>query len=172
MKKLFHLLLCALLVLGAASCSAKQNDDVPADESETAVQAESPAEENTPEAGAPEDVPEEPETQGIPENVEVTTITPLELSKPAEIINGTLVMYFKDEEVWYQPDASCSIGMISEDAADSIPGSLDMTTFPDMFAGEDYTGAAIVPSTPIPSGSYTFSVLFANYLVTFDMTVD
>ena len=100
------------------------------------------------------------------------SILELELAKPAEIINGTIVLYFTDEELFYASDAPCSIGLISSAMADSISGTLDMTSYPDMFSGDDYRGAAIIPSEPIPAGSYTFSVSIGTYLVSFDMTVE
>ena len=168
MKRLSLLLLCALLVLSSAcSKGASAGDDAAP---ETAQTNTAPAE-AAPEAAA-EPEPAEPETNSLPENVEVSSILEVELAKPAEIKNGTLVMYFTDEELFYESDAPCSIGIISPDMADSISGTLDMTTYPDMFSGDDYRGAAIIPSEPIPTGSYTFSVSFGSYLVNFDMTVE
>ena len=177
MKKVSLMFLSALLVLSVVSCSSGSSGDESADgqvQTEAAelpqpeVAAETPAEPDVEEEAPPqEEAPSEP-----PGNVEITAITNLELSRPAEIIDGTLVMYFTDEELWYEPDAECSIGLISSEAADSIKGKLDMSSYPDMFVGDDYRGAAIIPDFPIPAGSYTFSVAFGKYLVTFDMTVN
>lgn len=166
MKRLSLLLLCALLALSSAC--AKDAPPVEAEIPETALTDASPVE------AAPEEPaePEETETNPLPENVEISSILELELARPAEIKNGTLVMYFTDEELFYESDAPCSIGLISSDMADSISGTLDMTTYPDMFSGDDYRGAAIIPSKPIPTGSYTFSVSIGGYLVNFDMTVE
>ena len=176
MKRLSLLLLCALLALSTAcSKGASAEDDAAPDTAQADAQADalddSAPTEAVPEMAA-EPEPEEPETNALPENVEVSSILELELAQPAEIKNGTLVMYFTDEELFYPSDSPCSIGLISSDMADSIACTLDMTTYPDMFSGDDYRGVAIIPSEPIPTGSYSFSVSFGSYLVNFDMTVE
>ena len=173
MKKLFLLLLCALLALCPACSKGAVTEDTASDEAAPAENVSASTEETAPEANDAADVPAEgAETKGLPENVEVSPILELELAKPAEIINGTIVLYFTDEELFYASDAPCSIGLISSAMADSISGTLDMTSYPDMFSGDDYRGAAIIPSEPIPAGSYTFSVSIGTYLVSFDMTVE
>ena len=173
MKKTPILLLCALLALNAACSKGKTADET---DSAAAPQADVEAISSDVSPAGTGEASEEPaegtETNALPENVEVSAITELELARPTQIENGILVMYFTDEELFYEPDAPCSIGLISSDMADSISGTFDMTSYPDMFSGDDYRGAAIVPSEPIPSGNYTFSVSFGNYLVNFDMTVD
>ena len=172
MKRLSLLLLCALLALSSAcSRGASAEDDAAPETARADARTDSAPTDAVTEIAA-EPVSEEPETNALPENVEVSSILELELSQPAEIKNGTLVMYFTDEELFYPSDSPCSIGIISSDMADSISGTLDMTTYPDMFSGDDYRGAAIIPSEPIPSGSYSFSVSFGSYLVNFDMTVE
>ena len=171
MKRITMLLLCALLAMSVScsrSRSGEESETTAADPapSVSAAADESPAEES-PETEAPEEGPAE-----VPENVKVSSIIDLELAKPAVIEGNTLVLYFTDEELWYPEDAACSIGLISSEVADSISGTLDMTSYPDMFDGDSCRGAAIVASEPIPPGSYTFSVSIDNYLVTFDMTVE
>ena len=166
MKKTALFLLCAALVLTLAACSSSSPEDDAAEES--IEQPEQPVAE--PEETAAQT--EAPPTIEFPENTEYTSTTDLRLAKTPEYRDGMLILYFTREDLWYKPDTICSIGLISSDSAQSIPATLDMTSFPDMFDGDEYCGAALVPAAPLPAGSYTFSVSIAEYLVTFDMAID
>ena len=167
MKKTALFLLCAALVLTLAACSSSSPEDDAAEE-ESIVQPEQSVTE--PEDDAAET--EAPPQLEFPEDAHYTSTTDLRLAKTPEYRDGKLILYFTEKDLWYKPETICSIGLISSDSAQSVPATLDMTSFPDMFDGDDYCGAALVPSSPLPAGSYTFSVSIAEYLVTFDMDID
>ena len=166
MKKTALFLLSLVLLLTAASCGKSAGDETP----ET-LPVETTSEEAETETPEPEETAE-PVQLEFPDGSQYTTLTDLELAKPAEYRDGILILYFKQTDIWYKPDTICSVGLISDDSAESFPATLDMTSFPDMFDGDDYCGAALVPSSPLPSGSYIFSVSIAEYLVSFNVTID
>jgi hypothetical protein len=188
MKKAAIWILCAFLVLSSVSCSLRSNStesdpSSPQEAGETA-EGEISAEENGStepgEAGSPEGPSGaerpvgEPEGEKIvaPENVEAKEIYTLELSEPPFYKEGKLVMYFTDDTVFYRPDAVCSIGLISSESAESIPAVLDIDSYPDIKNGDLFRGAVLVPAQLITPGSYTFSVMIAEFIVTFDMTIN
>ena len=181
MKKTALFFLCAALVLTSVSCSLRAGTEEadassqPAAGETTEAEPENgtqPTDEITGEEPSAPAVEPEESLASLPDNVEAEAINVLELSEPAQYKDGRLVMYFTNTAVFYRPDDVCSIGLISSDMADSISAVLDVETYPDIKNGDLYRGAVLVPSEPIPAGAYTFSVAIANYLVTFDMTVD
>lgn len=188
MKKTAIWILCAFLALTSVSCSLRSNDtesglSAQAEAGETAEEEISVEENDGQEQGeavssggpsGPKKPVGEPEGEKYvaPENVEPVEISPLELSEPAFYKEGKLVMYFTDDTVFYRPDAVCSIGLISAEAAESIPAVLDLESYPDIKNGDLFRGAVLVPAQLIPPGSYTFSVMIADFIVTFDMTIN
>ena len=168
MKKYIALLLAGLLLaLPMTACSSGEaGEELP---QETAAPETVPAET---EAETEEET--EPEHKHErPAEVEVIDYIKLELEKDAiyDRAAGIVVMYFTDHELLYPEDARCSVGLISEEEAFSIPGTPDFTAYPDVKIDEDdYCGIAVKIEEEIPAGEYRASVTFDRYIVNFDFT--
>ncbi len=166
MKKYIAFLLAALM-LTLPSCGSAEPE------------AEDTAGETLLETTAPDTAPaEEAETEKPkyerPEDEEVINYTTLELSKDAvyDRAAGLFLMYFTNEELLYNAETKCSIGLISDEEAVSVTGKPDMTAYPDMQIDEDdFCGIAIKVDEEIPAGDYLVSVTFANYIVTFEHVI-
>ena len=181
MKKTLSFFLCLCLALSAVSCSLRTGSSetgAAPDEADAGSRTEEAAAVDPPEQQEAEAeteapaVPVEETLADLPEIVEAEGIVTLETAKPPEYKDGRLVIFFTDESVFYEADSPCSIGLISADAADSIPAALDLDSNPDIRNNNAFRGAVLVPEEPLPSGSYTFSVAIAHYIVSFDMTID
>ncbi|MGN1346629.1 MAG: hypothetical protein ACI4V1_07565 [Eubacteriales bacterium] len=162
MKKYIVLLLAGLMLAAAACSSEAPEESVEETETETA---------------APETEAEtEPETKyERPADEEVIEYTTLELEKDAlyDRSAGLFVMYFTNHELWYEEDAKCSIGLISDEEAFSIAGVPDFTAYPEVKVDEDdYCGIAIRIEEEIPVGDYYASITFDHYIVNFDFTAE
>ncbi|MCR4905956.1 MAG: hypothetical protein K6A33_07730 [Clostridiales bacterium] len=159
--------LSAVLLLTAASCTLKNAEPLPDEEEHADVAIEQPA-------SAPADVPEEApaDEPAAPTDPVYVSMKPLELESKPYFQNGELILYFTNHEIWYEENEAAYIGMISDGSAMSVPASIVTSKHPELEAGEDYLGVALLPSEPIPAGSYTFTVTFSEYIVSFEMTVD
>lgn len=156
MKKyiIIALLLSALTLVGCSSSGVES-------EGESETQIESVTE-------------TESETAPKPTNEEVISFSELTLSADPVYENGLLVLWFNSENVSYDADTSCSIGVIATDEAYSIKATPDLTTYPDMLVSDgEYKGIALTPSEELDSGSFKFSITIGEYIVSsFEMTIE
>lgn len=163
MKKYIALLLLAGLMITAQSCGSQPEEETETDAPETE------AVETIPEETEPETEYERPEDEPYIEFSDCTLSSDPVYDKDA----GLLVLNFNEDDVWYDADSKCYIGLISEDAATSFMGSIDLDAYPE-FKVDDYSynGVAIKPEEELPAGEYTVSVTFGSNICTFDMTID
>lgn len=116
----------------------------------------------------------ETETAPKPTNEEVISFSELTLSADPVYENGLLVLRFNSENVRYDADTSCSIGVIAADEAYSIKAKPDLEAYPDMLVSDGaYNGIALVPSEELETGSFKFSITIGEYIVSsFEMTIE
>ena len=165
MKKYIAAILAVTAIVSSValtSCSSSGNED------ETTS--------NTAETTAPDtDSETETETETslpTPEDVEVIDFEVLTLEKDPVYENGTFVLYFTDHDVIYDENTVVNIGVVAEDEAYTVKGTIDFTTYPDMKVDDNnYCGIALSPAFEIDSGEYRFSVTFDDYKVEFNMAV-
>lgn len=129
------------------------------------------AETTSPETDA-ETVTETETSLPTPEDVEVIDFEVLTLEKDPVYENGTFVLYFTDHDVIYDENTVVNIGVVAEDEAYTVKGTIDFTTYPDMKVDDNnYCGIALSPAFEIDSGEYRFSITFDDYKVEFNMAV-
>lgn len=165
MKKYIAAILAVTAIVSSfalTSCSSSGNED------ETTS--------NTAETTAPEtDSETETETETslpTPEDVEVIDFEVLTLEKDPVYENGIFVLYFTDHDVIYDENTVVNIGVVAEDEAYTVKGTIDFTTYPDMKVDDNnYCGIALSPAFEIDSGEYRFSITFDDYKVEFNMAV-
>ncbi len=80
---------------------------------------------------------------------------------------GAFVIRFTDENVRYLADDACGIGISGDGEAYSIAGTIDMTAHPEFENGDYYTGIVVKPSEDVFEGTYTITITFDSYLVSF-----
>ena len=164
MKKYIVLLLLAGLMITAQSCGSQSEEETETEAPETAAVETEPAE-----TEAPETEYERPEDEPYVEFSDCTLSSDPIYDKTA----GLLVLYFNEDDVWYDADSKCYIGLISEDAATSVVGTIDFDTYPEMKIDDySYNGIAIRPEEELESGEYTVSITFGANICTFDMTIE
>lgn len=114
------------------------------------------------------------ETISKPTNEEVINFSELTLSSDPVYENGRLVLWFNSEDVSYDADTVCSIGVIATDEAYSIKATPDIEAYPDMFVSDgNYKGIALAPSEELEAGSFKFSITVGEYIVSsFDMSIE
>ena len=163
MKKYIAAILAVTAIVSSValtSCSSSGNED------ETTP--------NTAETTSPEtDAETVTETEtSLPEDVEVIDFEVLTLEKDPVYENGTFVLYFTDHDVIYDENTVVNIGVVAEDEAYTVKGTIDFTTYPDMKVDDNnYCGIALSPAFEIDSGEYRFSITFDDYKVEFNMAV-
>lgn len=158
MKKYISLLLLAAALLTACSSDGEvteetlpANDDVIEEIEETEAESETEVK--------------------IPESVDVFEYHTLELSKEPVWEDGVLVLYFTEDDLWFETDSSFYIGLRSEDEAYSVSAVSETALYPDMLVEDEYCGIALRPSEEIPAGEYRMSVTFEHYICDFEMTI-
>ena len=168
MMKRYIALTLAALMLAMTACSSADTEESAADVNAPAENAEEVMSEESAEEA------EEEKKNERPEDVEVIDYKTLKPEKDPvyDRASDLFVLYFTDHEIVYPADASCSIGLISDEEAVSVTGTPDMNAYPDMFVtDEDYCGIAIKVSEDIPAGDYLVSITFDRYIVSFDHTI-
>ncbi|MBO7405602.1 MAG: hypothetical protein J6V24_11625 [Clostridia bacterium] len=165
MKRIAAAILSVLL-LCAASCGLRDSETSQNEENADVTIAQTAPE--TPAVADEEPVIEPDITTEYP----YVTLKQLELESKPYIQNGELILYFTNHEIWYEDDDAAFIGMISDGSAMSVPAAIVTSKHPELESGEDYLGVALRPSEPLPSGSYSFTVTFSEYTVSFEMTID
>lgn len=163
MKKYIALLLLTAAVLSACSSAPESAEETTA-ETESAPVTETAVPETEAETEAQTEAPK-------PENVEVFEYHTLELAKDPEFKDGVLLLYFTENDVWFEPDASFYIGLRSEDEAYSISASSETEQYPDMMVEDEYCGIALRPAEEIPAGEYRMSVTFEEYICDFELAI-
>ena len=131
----------------------------------------------------PEEVPEEtePETESETEAetkkqpetfTNYTRLTVSEATAPYyDAANNIFVVCFTDENVRYRENDTCGIGVSGDGEAYSVPGTIDMASHPEFANGDYFTGIAVKPGDIIYDGTYTITITFADYMVTFPCTI-
>ena len=151
MKKTAALLLIALLLLFLPACSAD------------------PAPESGGESGETVETAPPPESSPMPEEFQYSPSVLLELEGEPVYEDGVFRLAFTDHELSFSDDAVCSVGLISDAAAYSIPAEV----VPDGIA-TDWTvprqSVILRVSEPIPAGTYVVSVSFGRYVVNFEFS--
>mgnify|MGYP002621566726 FL=1 len=159
MKKYIAAILAVTAIVSSValtSCSSSGNED------ETTPNT---AETTSPETDA-ETVTEAETSLPTPEDVEVIDFEVLTLEKDPVYENGTFVLYFTDHDVIYDENTVVNIGVVAEDEAYTVKGTIDFTTYPDMKVDDNnYCGIALSPAFEIDSGEYRFSITFDDYKV-------
>lgn len=165
MKKYIAAILAVTAIFSSAaltSCSSSGNEDETTPETTETTAPETEAETET----------ETETTLPTPEDVEIIDFEVLTLEKDPVYENGTFVLYFTDHDVIYDENTVVNIGVVAEDEAYTVKGTIDFTTYPDMNVDDNnYCGIALTPAFEIDSGEYRFSITFDDYKVEFNMAV-
>lgn len=160
MKKYITLLLLTALFASACSSAPEYTEDTAADTESAPVEETAPESETEAETEAPRQ-----------DNVEVFEYVKLELAKDPVFTNGVLLLYFTDDDIWFEQDTSFYIGLRSSDEAYTIGASSETALYPDMMVEDAYCGIALRPNEEIPAGEYKMSVTFEEYICDFELTV-
>ena len=87
--------------------------------------------------------------------------------------SGILKLFFTDYIMWKNTDANCTVGVMSDDGMTPITAHAAYDEFPEMIIASDiYSGVPLKLEEPIGAGSYKLLVVFGNYRVDFDITVE
>ena len=157
MKK-YIVLVMLILALVITACTRDTEDETPAP-------VETPTESESTEAES------ESETE-IMEYIEYTY--PELTGAPVYDKNtGILKLFFTDYIMWKNTDADCTIGIMTDDGASAVTAHAVYEEFPEMMIASDvYSGVALKLEEPVGEGNYKFLVVFGNYRVDFDITVE
>ena len=164
MKKYIAAILAVTAIFSSAaltSCSSSGNEDETTPETTDTTAPDTEAETDT----------ETETTRPTPEDDEIIDVEGLTLEKDPVYENGTFVLYFTDHDVIYDENTVVNIGVVAEDEAYTVKGTIDFTTYPDMKVDNNYCGIALTPAFEIDSGEYRFSITFDDYKVEFNMAV-
>lgn len=154
MKKIFALML-ALAALAMTACSAEDTTDPDAD-------ANNPSSNLT-----------ETEVETEPAQEVVYSHTTVELAKDPVYENGMLVLYFKQNNLWYTENSAYRIGVVTPMAITTVNATPDFNAYPDMKTADgNYCGVALKPETEFAPGTYKFNISFSQYNVAFEMTIN
>jgi hypothetical protein len=86
---------------------------------------------------------------------------------------GILKLFFTDYIMWMNTDADCTVGVMSDEGMIPVIAHAVYDQFPElMIASDVYSGVALKLEEPVGAGSYKFLVVFGNYRVDFDITVE
>lgn len=162
MKKYIALIL-AISALTLASCSSGDSDSVETDEQNV---------ESVEEVETEPEVEESKPSIPVPEEVEIIEFEILSLAKDPVYEDGTLVLYFNENDVWYDENTVANIGVVADDEAYTVKAEIDFDSYPDMTIDErNHCGIALKPVFDIDPGEYRFSVSFDEYKVEFNFAV-
>jgi len=81
------------------------------------------------------------------------------------------VVRFTDANVHYRADDPCAIGISGDGEAYSVTGTIDLGAFPEFADGDFFTGVAVKPSEELYEGTYTITITFGEYMVSFPCTI-
>ena len=157
MKK-YIVLVMLILALVITACTRDTEDETPAP-------IETPTESEGTEAES------ESETE-IMEYIEYT-YPELTGSPIYDKDTGILKLFFTDYIMWMNTDADCTVGVMSDEGMIPVTAHAVYDQFPEMMIASDvYSGVALKLEEPVGAGSYKFLVVFGNYRVDFDITVE
>lgn len=157
MKK-YIVLVMLILALVITACTRDTEDETPAP-------VETPTESEGTEAES------ESETE-IMEYIEYT-YPELTGSPIYDKDTGILKLFFTYYIMWMNTDADCTVGVMSVEGMIPITAHAVYEEFPEMMIASDvYSGVALKLEEPVGAGSYKFLVVFGNYRVDFDITVE
>lgn len=172
MKKQHILTLLLSCTLFMASCGGAESDTEITEDTEADTQTEEtvPAEEQETETTETE---KETETKKQPEAfTDYRKLTVSESEAPYyDAATGLFVVRFTEENVRYRGDDPCAVGISGDGEAYSVPGTIDLEAFPDFVNGDYYTGIAVKPGDTIYAGTYTVTITFDTYMVSFPCEV-
>ena len=132
---------------------------------------ETPAPVETPTESESSDGESESETE-IMEYIEYTYP---ELSATPEFNkeSGILKLFFNDYIMWKNTDIECTVGIMSDDGVSAVTAYAVYEEFPEMMIASDvYSGVPLKLEETVNPGEYKFLVVFGNYRVDFDITVE
>lgn len=159
MKK-YLVLVMLILTLAITACTRDVEDDT-----------ETPAPVETPTESESSDGESESETE-IMEYIEYTYP---ELSATPEFNkeSGILKLFFNDYIMWKNTDIECTVGIMSDDGVSAVTAYAVYEEFPEMMIASDvYSGVPLKLEETVNPGEYKFLVVFGNYRVDFDITVE
>lgn len=159
MKKYLVLVMLVLaLVITACTRDNEKESETP-DPVETPTESESLEDES------------ESETE-IMEYIEYTY--PELLGKPIyDKDTGILKLFFTDYIIWKNTGVDCTIGVMSDEEVSAVAAHAVYEDFPEMMIASDvYSGVALKLEEPVGAGDYKFLVVFGNYRVDFDITIE
>lgn len=159
MKK--YLVLTILIFALAITACTRGGDE----ESETPTTPELPSESESVEDGS------ESET----ESMEYIEYTYPELSATPDFNkeSGILKLFFNDYIMWKNTDIECTVGIMSDDGVSAVTAYAVYEEFPEMMIASDvYSGVPLKLEETVNPGEYKFLVVFGNYRVDFDITVE
>ncbi|MBR4959994.1 MAG: hypothetical protein IKY52_03765 [Clostridia bacterium] len=163
------LLLAGVLLMTACGGETEaQTEPVPETEAAETIAPEIPEETETePETESETETKKQPET--------FTNYTKLTLSESDtaryDAGSGTFLVWFTEENVRYRDNDACAIGISGDGEAYSVPGTIDVESHPEFANGDYYTGIAVKPGDVIYDGTYTVTITFAEYMVSFPCTI-
>ncbi len=161
-KYIISLLTVALAIASLSACSSSDSE----------IETETSTESTETEIVETETETETETTIPEPVDVEVIDFEILNLAKDPVYENGVFVLYFTEQDVWYDENTVLNVGVVAEDEAYTIKGTIDYTTYPDMKIDDNnYCGIAFKPAFDIDPGNYRFSITFDEYKVEFNMDV-
>ena len=159
MKK-YLVLVMLMLALALTSCTRDAED-----ESETPDPVETPAESESTEDES------ESETQ-IMEYIDYT-YPELTGSPIYDKDTGILKLFFTDYIMWMNTDVDCTVGVMTDEGVSAVTAHAVYEEFPEMMIASDvYSGVALKLEEPVGAGDYKFLVVFGNYRVDFEITVE
>lgn len=157
MKKYITLLLLTACMLSSCSSAPAENEtETTPQETEETVASETSTETAPPQSG----------------NAEVFEYHTLELDRDAVYENGVFLLYFTENDIWYESDADFRIGIRSSEEAYTIAATVETKAYPDMAVEDEYCGIALKPAEEIPAGEYRISVTFEQYICDFELTIE
>ena len=180
MNKLKALLIAAILLLGLTACSESAEETKSTADTADTAQQESVSDDTAEDAEETEETEKTVVTR--PEDVEIVTYTPLTIddedtdrfvngeNPTYDAENGCLVFIVTDE-IEYEAEDMCSVGISGEDGAYTVPGTLVMEGYDTLPSMNGYRGAAIKIDETLAAGDYKFVINFSTYTVSFNYTV-
>lgn len=128
----------------------------------------------------PADIPTESESTGDESESETEKMEYIEYTYPEltgtpayDKESGILKLFFTDYIMWMNTDSDCTVGIMTDEGMYPITAHAVYEEFPEMMIASDvYSGVPLKLDEPIDSGSYKFLVVFGNYRVDFDITIE
>ncbi len=143
----------------------------------TACTRDNEGESETPD---PAETPTESESTGDESESETEKMEYIEYTYPEltgtptyDKESGILKLFFTDYIMWKNTDADCTVGILTDEGMYPITAHAAYDEFPEMMIDSDiYSGVPLKLEEPIGAGSYKLLVVFGNYRVDFDITVE